>query len=114
MPIYEYELIDDDCLMCPGRFSAIQGIEDANLEHCPSCGLPCKRVVSQVSISMRQGLSASRAADKGFTTWKKVRAGEWEKVDGPGVDAIVGSKEDIAAVKEEKATGGKLDLDEID
>lgn len=111
MPVYEYELIDDDCLMCPGRFSAIQGLDEDALKHCPSCGLPCKRVVSQMSFSTKARHSASRAAEKGFSTWKKVREGEWEKVDGPGVDAIVGSKEDIAAVKEEKKSGKVLDLD---
>jgi len=109
MPIYEYELIDDCCLMCPGRFQVIQGINDAPLKFCPHCGLPVKRVISSVSIKLRPELSASNAAKRGLTTWKRVREGEWEKVDGPGVDAIIGDKTDIEAVKNEKRKVHELD-----
>lgn len=56
-------------------------------------------------------MKASEAAKRGFTTWKRAKKGEWEKVDGPGVDAIVGTPEDMAAVEEEKKGGGTLDLD---
>ena len=107
MPIYEYELIHDDCLMCPGRFDALQELGEEALKHCPSCGLPARRVVSQVSIKTRSSIDHEKAGKKGFTTWKRSGFGQWEKVSGPGVDAIVASDEDIAAVKEEKKRTGK-------
>lgn len=104
MPVYEYELNENEpeCQMCPGRFGVLQPIGAEPVAFCPSCGLGCHRVVSQVSFKTRSELSAARAAKHGLTTWKKVRPGEWEKVDGPGVDAIVGRPEDIAAVQDEK------------
>lgn len=110
MPIYEYELIDGECQMCPGRFEALQGIDEPHLKHCPGCGLPCMRVVSNVSFSLRETSDPEKAAKKGFTTWKRARKGEWEKIAGPGVDAIVGSPEDIRAVEQEKKKKKPLDL----
>lgn len=116
LPVYEYELIDDDCLMCPGRFSVIQGLDEEPLKHCPWCGLPCKKVVSQVVMDLKgketETRAAQKAADRGFTTWKRAKKGEWEKIAGPGVDAIVGSDEDIKAVEEEQSKPKNvLDLD---
>ena len=110
MPIYEYELNDTEpeCQMCPGRFGVLQGFEDANVPFCPSCGLPCHRVVSRTNFRARGDSTAGQAAKHGLTTWKKVREGEWEKVDGPGVDAIVGEKADIDRIKAEKVK--KIDL----
>ncbi len=104
MPIYEYELLEFEaqCPMCPGRFEALQEVSDAPLEHCPSCGYRVRRVVSRVSVSSRSKATAAKAAQRGMTTWKKTGEGRWEKIDGPGVDAIVGSPEDIQAVKDEK------------
>ncbi len=106
MPIYEYELIHDDCLMCPGRFEVLQELTEAALDYCPSCGLPARRVISQVSIKTRSPIDHEKAGKRGFTTWKRSGFGQWEKIAGPGVDAIVASPEDIAAVTEEKESKG--------
>ncbi len=111
MPVYEYELTEDDCMMCPGRFSVIQGLDEEPLKFCPSCGLPCRKVVSRATIKTKTDMTASEAAKRGFTTWKRAKKGEWEKVDGPGVDAIVGTEEDMKAVEDEKLPKGVLDLD---
>lgn len=113
MPVYEYEKAYGECLMCPGRFAVLQDLSDEPLKHCPWCGLDVKRVISKASIVTRAKTSnAHKAAEKGFTTWKKVAEGQWEKVAGDGVDAIVGTEADIAGVKEEKSRKGKkLDLD---
>jgi len=110
MPQYEYERKDpEECLMCPGRFIVLQGIKDPPLEFCPSCGMPCRRVVSRVSIKTKPDLTASRAAEKGLTTFKRTRFGEWEKVDGPGVDGIVATDDQKQQVASEKVK--KIDLD---
>jgi len=98
MPLYEYELLETEaqCPMCPGRFEALQALEDEPLTHCPDCGYRVRRVVSRVTIKARGELTAAKAAKKGLTTWKKTGQGQWEKVDGPGVDVIVGSPDDVA------------------
>lgn len=111
MPVYEYEHQYDECELCDFRFAVIQAVTEDPLEFCPSCGLGVRRVVSAVSVVNTRDFNAGRAAEKGFTTWKRSGAGEWEKVAGEGVDALVGSPEDIAAVEEEKRPGRVLDLD---
>ncbi len=111
MPIYEYEPTEHDCLMCPNRVAAIQGIEDEPLQYCPDCGLPVKRVISKVSFQMGRESNPDRAAAKGFTTFKKVEKGKWEKVGGEGPDYIVGSQEDIQAIEAEKSKSKVIDLD---
>jgi len=105
MPIYEYELNDDEpeCQMFPGRFGVLQGLGEGPVATCPHCGLGCHRVVSRASIKTRPEATASRAAKHGLTTWKKAGQGQWEKVDGPGVDAIVGQADDTAVVTEKRA-----------
>lgn len=86
MPIYEYEPCDHDCLICSGRVEALQGINDAPHEFCPTCGLPVKRVVSSVSFEMKKAMSPDKAASRGFTTYRKAGKGTYEKIggDGPG------------------------------
>ncbi len=111
MPIYEYEPDDRDCLMCEGRVAVIQGIDEEPLQFCPDCGLEVRRVISRVSFKMQKGGNADQAAAKGLSTWRRAEAGKWEKVAGPGVDMIVGSPEDQAAVEAEKKPTKIVDLD---
>ena len=111
MPVYEYEHLFDECELCDFRFAAIQAVDEEPLQYCPSCGLEVRRVVSAVSVVTTRGFNPGRAAEKGFTTWKKSGEGQWEKVAGEGADALVGSPEDIEAVRREKQSGKVLDLD---
>lgn len=110
MPIYEYEPADHDCLMCDGRVRVIQGINDEPLRYCPDCGLPVRRVISAASFKISSG-GTSKAGDRGFTTWKKVESGTWEKVSGPGVDVIKGDPADVQAIKQEPKPAKVIDLD---
>ena len=112
MPIYEYEPVDRECLICNGRVEFIQDVTEEPLEFCPTCGLEVKRIVSRASIQLRRGAASDKAADRGFTTFKKVERGKWERVSGEGPDMIVGTQEDIAAVDAESKPAKKvLDLD---
>lgn len=108
MPIYEYEPDDRECLICNGRTEAMQGINDEPLKYCQTCGLEVKRVVSQASFQLRKGVEPDKAADRGFTTYKRAEKGKWEKVGGHGPDMIVGTKEDMAAVEAEKKPAKKV------
>jgi len=112
VPIYEYEPDDRECLICDGRVEAMQGINDEPLKYCPTCGLEVRRVVSRASFKLQQSTNPEKAAAKGFTTFKKVEKGKWEKVGGEGPDMIVGTPEDTAAVEAEKKPAKKvIDLD---
>lgn len=112
MPVYEYEPVDWDCLICQGRFEALQGVSDPAYEFCPTCGMGVRRVISKAQIKVRRGGDFEKAGKKGFTVFKKAEQGKWERVAGEGVDMIVGTPEDVAAVEAEKKTVKKINLDE--
>lgn len=83
MPIYEYEPVDRECAICQGRVEAIQNVGDPPYEFCPWCGLSVRRVVSRASIKVSKRVDPDTAAKKGFSTFRKVEKGKWEKVAGP-------------------------------
>lgn len=83
MPIYEYEPVDRECLMCKGRVEVLQNIEDPPLTICPYCGLEVRRVVSRASIKVATAIDPESAAKRGFSTFRRSGKGTWEKVAGP-------------------------------
>ncbi len=112
MPLYEYEPLSGDCLICNGRFESLQGVNDPPHTFCPTCGMDCKRVVSKAQVKVAKYHGDHHAGRKGFTTYKKVEKGVWEKTGGEGPDGIKGTPEDIAAVEAEKLKPAKkFDLD---
>ncbi len=112
MPIYEYEPTEHECSICNGRFEALQRLSDEPLEFCPTCGMPVIRVISQLAAKTEGSSLHDRAAKKGLSTWRRAEEGKWEKVAGEGVDMIVGTPEDAAAVAREKKK--PIDLDKPD
>jgi putative FmdB family regulatory protein len=48
MPIYEYQ-----CQQCKQRQEVIQGISEAPLETCPSCGGSLKKLISSPAIQFK-------------------------------------------------------------
>lgn len=111
MPVYEYEHDYDECELCDFRFGVVQSVGEYPIKFCPYCGLEVHRVVSQIAIVKSRNFSASKAAEKGFTTWHKTGHGEWEKLDGPGVDAIVATEEDKKSLADESKPTLDLDLE---
>jgi len=90
MPIYEYAPLDGDCEHCRGRFEAFQRMSDPELLACPECGQACKRVISAPSFAIggSHHLKESRIAEKGFTQYRRVEKGRYEKTAGKGPDTI--------------------------
>jgi hypothetical protein len=78
--------------MCDGRVRVIQGITDAPLTYCPDCGLPVRKVISNVQIKLNQAVDPEKT--KGFSTFKKAESGVWEKVSGPGPEILKRPPED--------------------
>ena len=99
MPVYEYEHTEGDCELGETRFAVIQPARESVLADCPWCGQPVKRVVSRVSVVKSRKFSAGKAADRGFTTWRRAGFGQWEKVAGDGVDGIVADPQDLKDLK---------------
>ena len=97
-------------------FSGVDVIQSASeepLQFCPYCGLDVRRIISAASFKLAGELPQyDKAGRKGFTTFRRAEKGVWERIDGPGPDYMVGTKEDIAAVEAEKAPKKKvIDLD---
>ena len=112
MPVYEYEPLDHECLMCDGRIGVIQAVAEEALTFCPYCGMGVRRVISKASIQLARDASPDRAGTRGFTTFRRIEEGKWEKVAGEGPDMMLGTETDMAAVKEEKKPRKVIDLDQ--
>jgi putative FmdB family regulatory protein len=92
MPIYEYAPIAASCEHCRGRFEALQRMADPELTACPECGQPCQRVISAPSIAVGGShlLKENHFSKHGFTQYKRVQKGKYEKTAGNGPDTLSG------------------------
>jgi len=100
MPFYEYALKsehDNDgqrsgCDHCRSRFTVLQKISDPVLETCPNCGSLIKRIISppHVVSGKAHQLKEGNIEKAGFTQYKKVGKGVYEKTAGKGPSMISG------------------------
>lgn len=89
MPFYEYQASSDrHCEYCAAGFELLRKTEDRDLEGCPRCGSPVKRVLSAPNLSTGPSLSADNIEKHGFTQYKKAGKGVYEKTAGKGPDII--------------------------
>jgi len=80
MPLYEYELCEGDCKACGGRFTLNRPVSRPNLEKCPLCRKPVRKVLSSFNTpTITKPVSISDAKKAGFTVLKKVGKGEYER-----------------------------------
>jgi putative FmdB family regulatory protein len=77
MPLYEYELCDGDCKVCGGKFTLRRPLDAQPLTKCPACKKPVRKVLSLFNAPTRLGISAAKKA--GFTVYKKLSKGEYER-----------------------------------
>jgi putative FmdB family regulatory protein len=85
MPIYEYESDSRDC-PCGGRFEQLQKLSDEELRACPRCAAPVRRVISAPAVTVGGShlLKEGHFSKHGFTQYKKVGGGVYEKTAGDG------------------------------
>jgi putative FmdB family regulatory protein len=80
MPLYEYELCEGDCPICGGRFTLRRPANAPPVTHCPLCRKPVRKVLSQFSTPHKlKPLSISDAKKAGFTVYKRLGKGEYER-----------------------------------
>lgn len=86
MPIYEYApRSEEHCPFCKSGFEQLQKITDAALEQCPKCNADVTRQISAPNVQKGDSdLSPSNIEKHGFTQYKKVGKGEYEKTAGKG------------------------------
>jgi len=94
MPLYVYEIIQDDGSQGE-RFEVFQKMSDEALTVHPETGKPVKRVVTSANIAgnwsdaaTKQKLSNKNLDRLGFTKYERAGDGHYEKKAGQGPDAI--------------------------
>lgn len=93
MPIYEYAASTErTCATCRNGFDRLQRLADPPLSACPECGASVHRVLSapQVVAGQAHVLRESHVAKHGFTQYRRVGKGKYEKTAGKGPDTISG------------------------
>ena len=90
MPFYEYQATSEPgCDHCLAGFECLQKMSAAALTRCPECGGSVRRRISAPNISRSDStLSKGNLEDKGFTQYKRVSKGQYEKTAGRGPDTI--------------------------
>ncbi len=92
MPIYTYRCTDTGCPRCEPGFDILQKLSDAELQTCPDCGAAVRKQLSAPSLAIGGAhlLSEKRIGDKGFTQYRKIGKGVYEKTAGKGPNIIQG------------------------
>jgi putative FmdB family regulatory protein len=90
MPIYEYRSTATGCPTCKPGFDRLQRISDPEPSQCPDCGGAIERVISLPSLAIggKHLLQEKRIGDAGFTQYRKIGKGVYEKTAGKGPDVI--------------------------
>ncbi len=80
MPYYEYELSEGDCKACGGKFTLRRPINAPDLTKCPACKKPVRKLITACSSPQKlKPLSVSDAKKAGFTVYKRLGKGEFER-----------------------------------
>jgi len=81
MPIREYIAVDKkkSCPYCRNGFEQIERIDSLPNSLCPRCGSKVKRVLSAPHIGFSQSGLDDRAKSAGFSKFRKIGTGEYEK-----------------------------------
>lgn len=77
MPLYEYELCEGNCVVCGGKFTLRRPLNAQELKNCPACKKPVRKIIS--SFNAPKSLSISSAKKAGFTVYKRLGKGEYER-----------------------------------
>lgn len=90
MPIYEYQAAGpDSCDNCVNGFDTMQKLSAEPLKFCPVCHNPVRRKISRPNLaSPAPSLSKDNIEKHGFTQFRKVEKGVYEKTAGKGPEFI--------------------------
>ena len=90
MPIYEYVPTTPGCAACRDGIERLQKMTDPPLAACPECGALLERVIGAPNVVAGQAhvLRESHVAKHGFTQYRKVGKGKYEKTAGKGPPTI--------------------------
>jgi putative FmdB family regulatory protein len=86
MPIYVYRPTAPGCAACRDGIERLQRLADPPLAACPECGATLERVIggTQVVAGQTHVLRENNLAKHGFTQYRRVGKGKYEKTAGKG------------------------------
>lgn len=94
MPLYDYIADTDNggCAHCGLPFEVMRKLSEPELATCPHCGGPVKRIISApgIAIGGAHRLKESHVEKHGFTQYRKIGKGVYEKTTGKGPKYISG------------------------
>jgi putative FmdB family regulatory protein len=93
MPIYEYAPLEPPgCALCCYGFERLERLADPPLTHCTACGGAVHRVLNAPAVISGGAhlLREDHVAKHGFTQYRRVGKGTYEKTAGKGPDTISG------------------------
>jgi putative FmdB family regulatory protein len=97
MPIYEYAALNPEqgCPYCANGFEVLARLSDPELTQCPQCGGPVRRILSAPAVAAGSShlLKESYFSQRGFTQYKKIGGGVYEKTAGEGPRYISGQED---------------------
>ncbi len=82
MPIYAYELCEGEepCARCGKGFDLHRPVSAPPLECCPLCRKKVRKVISGFyTPSVMKPVSTSEAKNAGFSVYRKIGTGEYER-----------------------------------
>lgn len=96
MPFYVYRPSSTrQCDDCEGGFEFLQKLDDEPLDCCPECGAPVEKLITAANLaSSAPSLKEDNIEKHGFSQYRKVEKGVYEKTVGKG-PGIISSKESL-------------------
>lgn len=90
MPIYVYcATTERRCPHCAGGYDVLQSLQEQAMTRCPECEAPVSRVLTAPNLaSSKPSLSEESIGKHGFTQYRKVERGVYEKTVGKGPNVI--------------------------
>jgi putative FmdB family regulatory protein len=90
MPIYVYRPISkSQCDHCEDGFEQLQKLDDEPLAICPECEAPVEKLITAANLaSSAPSLKEGNIEQHGFTQYRKVEKGVYEKTAGKGPGLI--------------------------
>jgi len=90
MPIYAYKPTSKtECDHCEFGFDHLQKLDEAPLTQCPECSASVERIITAANIaSSSPSLKEGNLAKHGFTQYRKVEKGVYQKTAGKGPGII--------------------------
>jgi putative FmdB family regulatory protein len=94
MPLYDFECSNASCVNATTTIEMFAKSAEVDAQCCPLCNALLKRVISAANSAIGQShlLKEKHFSERGFTQYKKIGGGVYEKTAGDGPRYISGDQ----------------------